>query len=322
MGRPVLASVQELPSDALVFTVSLVGAPAATERYLEPVDHLRAVDLAIDSAGRRPAALIANENGAMATVNGWLQSACLGLPVLDAPCNGRAHPTGTMGAMGLHRRAGYVSIQGAVGGDRCRDRHVELAVRGPLFLADAMVRQAAVHAGGLVAVARNPVELGYVTEHGAPGGISQAIAIGELLLASTPDDRPEAVAGRLGGMVVARGRVRSYRLETRGGFDVGRMEVASDRGSFRLTIWNEYMTLDGPEGRLATFPDLIATLDAEGWPLISAEIGDGVDLSLLVVPAGRLLLGAGMRDRELFRVVEATIGEPVLAYAFPGQGGT
>jgi DUF917 family protein len=321
MGRPVLASIEELPPGALVFTVSMVGAPAAAERYLDPIDHLRAVELAVAAAGCRPAALIANENGAVATVNGWLQSACLSLPVLDAPCNGRAHPTGTMGAMGLHRRAGYVSIQGAVGGDRGRDRRMELAVRGPLLLADSLVRQAAVQAGGLVAVTRNPVEVEYLREHAAPGGISMAMDVGEVLLASAPEDRPEALAARLGGTVVARGRVRSYGLETRGGFDVGRMEVRSDRGNFRLTIWNEYMTLDGPEGRLATFPDLIATLDADGWPLISAEISEGMKLSLLTVPAGRLVLGAGMRDRELFRVVETTIGEPVLAYAFPGQGG-
>ena len=321
MGRPTLASIEELPADALVFTVSLVGAPAATERYLEPIDHLRAVELAIDAAGCRPAAFIANENGATATVNGWLQSACLGLPVLDAPCNGRAHPTGTMGAMGLHRRAGYVSIQAAVGGDHRRDRHVELAVRGPLPLADALVRQAAVHAGGLVAVARNPVEVGYLKEHAAPGGISQAIAVGKLLIESPPGERAEAVASRLGGTVVARGRVGSYRLETRGGFDVGRMEVASDQGTFRLTIWNEYMTMDGPGGRLATFPDLIATLDREGWPLISAAIEEGTDLDLLIAPAGRLVLGAGMRDPELFRLVEEAVGEPMLAHAFPGFGG-
>ena len=321
MGRPILASIEELPADALVFTVSLVCAPAAAERYLEPIDHLRALELAVSIAGCRPAALIANENGAMATVNGWLQSACLGLPVLDAPCNGRAHPTGTMGAMGLHRRAGYVSTQAAVGGDRYRDRRVELTVRGPLAVADALVRQAAVHAGGLVAVARNPVEVGYLKDHAAPGGISQAISVGELLLASAPGERAEAAAARLGGMVIARGRVRSCRLQTRGGFDVGRLEVTSDRGTFQLTIWNEYMTLDGPEGRLATFPDLIATLDRDGWPLISAAIEEGMEVGLLTAPADRLVLGAGMRDRELFQVVEEAVGEPVLTHAFPGSGG-
>jgi len=322
MGRPLLASIEELPAGALVFTVSLVGAPAAAERYIEPIDHLRAVELAVEAVGCRPAALIANENGATATVNGWLQSACLGLPVLDAPCNGRAHPTGTMGAMGLHRRAEYVSTQGAVGGDGRRERHVELAVRAPLPLADALVRQAAVQAGGLVAVARNPVEVGYLKEHAAPGAISQAITVGELLLASAPGERAEAAARLLGGELVAQGEVVSHQLETRGGFDVGRVEVASDRGPFRLSIWNEYMTLDGREGRLATFPDLIATLGPDGLPLISAEIEVGVRLCLLVVPADRLVLGAGMRDQELFRVVEETIGEPVLAHAFPRQGST
>lgn len=366
MGRPRLITLDELDPTHVVVTVSSVGAPASAETYVEPADYVRAVELLVQATGARPAALITNENGGSATVNGWLQSACLGLPVLDAPCNGRAHPTGVMGAMGLHHVQGYVSTQVAVGGDADRGRRVELTARGALAPAAALVRQAAVQAGGLVAVARNPVSARYVREHAAPGAVSQAIAVGRHALAARPDTRASEVAAFLGGSVAARGAVSSFELRTEGGFDVGVVRLRGSRpGSevdqdlFELTFWNEYMTLErttsapdcdagrsegggggagggggsggsgdsrglsgagGGAARLATFPDLIMTLDTAGMPLTSAEVRVGMEVLVLVVPARRLVLGAGMRDPDLFRAVEAATGKSVIPEVFGRAG--
>jgi hypothetical protein len=92
------------------------------------------------------AGLISNECGGTATTNAWLQAASLGLPVVDAPCNGRADPTGMMGSMGLHAQAGYVSQQAAAGRDAGAGRYVEMSVSGSLETTSGLVRQAAVRA--------------------------------------------------------------------------------------------------------------------------------------------------------------------------------
>ncbi|MDP2948449.1 MAG: DUF917 family protein [Chloroflexota bacterium] len=315
MGTPRLTGLSELADTDVVLTVSAVGAPAATDRYLEPVDYLRAVQLLMEVMDLRPSALITNENGGAATLNGWLQAACLGIPVLDAPCNGRAHPTGIMGSMGLHLVPSYVSVQTAVGGDTRLDKRLEVVARGGLAAASMLVRQAAVQTGGLVAVARNPVQARYVREHGAPGAISQAIGLGQAMLDAPAAKRTQAAAAFLGGKVVARGVVTSFVLETRGGFDIGRLGLSGDGEAFTLTFWNEYMTLDG-HSRLATFPDLIMTFDPEGLPVTSAELREGREVQVLTVPASRLILGSGMRDKALFVVAEEAVGKTIIPYAF------
>jgi len=308
IGTPRLVPLTELPPDALVVTVSMVGAPAAAERFVRPDDFAEAVTLLNERLGGRIGALIASENGGTASLNGWFQSAVTGIPVADAACDGRAHPTGVMGSMGLDRDERYRSIQCAVGGNPATGRRLQVMVEGALAVCDRMVREASVAAGGLVAVARNPVSPAYVAENGAPGAISRAIALGEIILQKRPaggDAVAAALAAETGGRVLARGRVRDHVLETRGGYDVGRARV----GDVEITIWNEYMTAERSGERLATFPDLISTLDAAtGDPVVSAELADGRNLLVVAVPKARLLLGAGVRRPECLAPAEAAVG--------------
>ena len=139
-GLPKLASLEELPEDAVLVTVSAVGAPAAAGQFCTPMHYVRAVEL-LKERGLRVDGLITSENGGLASVNGWFQSAVLGIPVVDAPCNGRAHPMGTMGSIGLHAKLDYVSRQAAAGGNPETGKYVELAVAGSIVEASRLIRQ-------------------------------------------------------------------------------------------------------------------------------------------------------------------------------------
>lgn len=312
---PLLVTPDELQDDAIVLTVASVGAPAAADRHVENEHFLQAIKRLESELGTRVAGVVTNENGAAATVNGWIQAANLGIPVVDAPCNGRAHPTGVMGSMGLHRLQDYVSVQAAVGGRA--ERYVEMVVRGSLQQAAALVRHASVQAGGLVAVARNPVTAQYANEHGAVGGIRQAIDLGHEMLKARRAGGPgviDAALCFLGGHKVAEGLVDDVILRTEGGFDVGFVQVAD----VEMTFWNEYMTLERHGQRLATFPDLVMTVDTEsGLPLITAEIERGQRVTVVVVPHKNLQLGAGMQDPSLFTVVEKAVEKEICKYVFP-----
>jgi DUF917 family protein len=310
-GPPEMVPIEEMPGEAQIVTCSYVGSPAAEHICVRPEAYLRTLEM-LREAGVRIDGLISNECGSMAVVNGWLQAAKLGVPLVDAPCNGRAHPTGVMGAMGLHKVDGYVSIQAVAGGDEAAGRYVEVLVRAGLAEASALVRQAAVQAGGMVAVARNPVSAGYVSGHAAPGAISMCIQLGRAMLAAQLNGGmavSQAAAGFLDGEVLAVEEVRAVELASAGGFDSGRVML----DDYELTFWNEYMTLERGGERLATFPDLIMTLDAEsGQPLTSAEIRAGQRAVLLYVPRDKLILGAGMRDPELLRPAESLLGKRLL----------
>lgn len=318
IGRPRLVTLDDLSDDATLVTVSAVGAPAARERFVEPRDFVRAVELLREQLQRPIDGLISSENGGAATTNGLVQSAALGIPVVDAPCNGRAHPTGVMGSMALEADPAYLSRQAAVGGDPRAARRVEISVAAPLARADALIRQAAVEAGGMIAVARNPVSARYVREHGAPGAIAMAIRLGRLTIEQQPAGGAgvaDRVAAELGGRVIATGEVKGLELETRGGYDVGRLTV----GDLELTFWNEYMTAERGGERLATFPDLLVTIDeTDGIPRSSAELGPGARLVVVMAPRRALILGAGVKRRDNLLAIERAIGRPIVRHL--GQG--
>ncbi|CAH0120483.1 MULTISPECIES: DUF917 family protein [unclassified Paenibacillus] len=309
VGHPQLFTIDEMNDDDWVVTVSAVGAPAAADQYVKPVHYIRALELLTDKLGHNISAMITNENGASTTVNGWFQSAVTGMPVLDAPCNGRAHPTGSMGSMNLSELESYVSVQGAAGGKG--KRYTELCASGSVEHVSTLVRQASVEAGGMIAVARNPVQVSYVKENGCPGAISQAIRIGQAMQSHQGLQAVEAVASLLGGRLVDVGQVTEFELRTTGGFDVGFVKI----GSLEMTFWNEYMTLEARGERIATFPDLIMTFDAEsGLPLESARIGRGRNVAVIAVPRHNLILGATMRNRKLLQPIEEIVGKPILSY--------
>ncbi|AKU07804.1 MULTISPECIES: DUF917 domain-containing protein [Haloferax] len=314
-GRPTIVSVADLDPTDVVLTVSGVGAPAATDSHVDPADYVRAVELLVDrlaADGTTVGALMTNEMGGFATVNGLLQSAVTGLPLVDAACNGRAHPTGPMGSIGLSQDS--ESVQAAVGGVPGTAARLETVVEAELGTAASLVRHAAEDAGGLVAVARNPVPASYAEAHAALDTYDQAEAVGRAVrLADDGRDAAERVADAVGGEVSLVGPVESFALETTGGFDVGEVEIEGRE----LTFWNEYMTLELDGERLATFPDLITTLDAEtGMPVSTAELAEGRSVAVVVAPAANLSLGAGMADPALFDPVEQAVGKAVKSHVF------
>ncbi|MFH1573637.1 MAG: DUF917 family protein [Acidobacteriota bacterium] len=316
-GRPTLVRMEEIPADATLVTVSAVGAPAAPEASVDPADYIRTIEL-LRLHGIHPAGLIASESGGLATLNGWYQAAALGIPVVDAPCNGRAHPLGLMGSMGLHALEGYRSIQAASGGSRTRQQYLEIVVTGRLADTAHLIRLAAVQAGGLVAVARNPVRATYAARNAASGAVAQAIEIGRRIRgARSCRAAVEAVLDYLGGgEVAAEGCVEGFALETTGGFDVGSLRVGSDAsGYYDLSFCNEYVCMEREGMRLATFPDLMTTMNSQtGLPVTTAQIEVGMPLVVVCVPRRLLKLGAGMRDLSLFRPLEEMTGKEIVRY--------
>ena len=118
-------------------------------------------------------------------------------------------------------------------------RYVEIGVSSSLEKSASIVRNASIEAGGVVAVARNPVTVAYAKQNGSPGAIRQAIEVGQALLSHKGESAIDAAVKQLGGNVAVTGTVTDFRLETKGGFDVG---VVTLNSNVELTFWNEYMT--------------------------------------------------------------------------------
>ena len=176
-GEVVFRDVAELSDDEVIVTASLVGSPASTTSCIKDVHYRQVYDWFCLNNQKPLSAVVTNEPGGHSVTNGWMLSAITGLPMLDAACNGRAHPTGVMGAMGLNAIPDYRSLQTAAGGDGPRE--IGITATGTVDGTSQMVRMAAVQAGGYVTVLRNPVTAAYFRENASVGVVSQARMIGQ-----------------------------------------------------------------------------------------------------------------------------------------------
>jgi uncharacterized protein len=326
LSSPVLADVDELPGDTWVATVSAIGAPAAPTWEIRPVDYVHALQRLIEEAGVPVTAVMTAQNGYSTSVNGWIQSSVLGVTVLDAAGDVRAHPTGKLGALGLTTRPGYVATQVVSGGNRELAGHLEVVVRGTSATADDVLRDVSVRAGGFIASARNPVELSWVREHAALGAITVALDLGAAMAAAQQKDGTgeavvDAVLESLEGRVLARGPLEhAVPLVTRGGWDHGTLRVGRGNEAVEVPYLNEFMAASAAGERLATYPDTIAILDADtGLPLAvkDSHAATGRDVVVIAVDAALLPLSSSAVDPVGLAEVEQIMRLELVAHLAP-----
>ena len=309
-GRPGLITIAELPDDACLLTFSFVGPAGKTfGDDLHGQRHTRALQLFSRVSKQEAAGFVPSEVGPLAVTYGWEQAVLTDVPIVDAPCNGRAHPLGLMGSLGLHCFPTHVTTTVGVGGVAGSDRYLELVLRTNVVRAARMIRAASASTGVSIAVARNPAPVSYVRRHAALGGLAAARFLGRVLLDNLSKGAAAvlgSVARASGGEVAARGRVRSSGVSERRGFTIGRIVIdGDDSNQVLIPVCNEYMMVIKNGIQLAAFPDLITIFDLQSsLPLSSAEISAGRRVAILIVPQKNLKLGSTMRDRSLLRPVE------------------
>ncbi|WP_375286410.1 DUF917 domain-containing protein [Sphingomonas sp.] len=317
VGSPELISIDELSDDAWIATAAAIGAPAGTTQWeMRGEDYVRAVALLQEALGMPLAGLIVGQNGMSSTLNGWLPAVTLGMAVVDAVGDVRAHPTGDMGSLGL-AGSSEPMIQTAAGGHRDSGAYIELVTRGATARVSPVLRAAADQSGGFIASCRNPIRAEYVREHAALGGISLALALGEAILGAAPGGVVDAICGVTGGTILARGRVAEKQVRyTAQAFDIGTIRLDDGAGGKVLHVMNEYMAVDdGADVRLATYPDVITTLDPEGRPVSVGHVEEGAEVLVFHIPKARIPLSSSVRDPSVYPVVEQALGISIAAEA-------
>src|SRR5437879_7636237 len=93
------------------------------------MDYVTAARLLQEALGAPLHGLMIGQNGMSSTVNAWLPAAVLGVKVIDAVGDVRAHPTGDMGSIGLAGRP-EATIQTVAGGNRKRKAYLKAAFPG------------------------------------------------------------------------------------------------------------------------------------------------------------------------------------------------
>jgi uncharacterized protein len=319
IGAPELVSIEEVPDDAFIATAAAIGAPAGTTDWqMFGVDYVKAVEMLQEALGAPIYGLMIGQNGMSSTMNAWLPSALLGTKVVDAVGDIRAHPTGDMGSIGM-AASPEPTIQTAAGGHRSSHSYIELVVRGATAKVSPILRKAADMSGGFIASCRNPVRASYVKKHAALGGISRALELGHAIMRAEEEGGRaiiDSICRTTSGTILARGKVtRKAVTYTEGAFDIGTISLRDGTREILLHVMNEYMAVDEGGSRLATFPDVITTLDGEGQPVSVGHITDGMELSVFHIGKAHLPLSSSVKDPSVYPIAEAALGIPIAHYA-------
>ncbi|MGN6100811.1 MAG: DUF917 domain-containing protein [Devosia sp.] len=323
IGRPELVDIEELKPKDWVATAAAIGAPASTTPWeMQGRDYIKAVELLEEALGEPLSGLIIGQNGKSSTLNAWLPSAVLGTRVVDAVGDMRAHPTGDMGSIGMAGSPKQM-IQTAVGGNRAENRYIELVVRGATAKISPILRTAADQSGGFIASCRNPLRAKYVRNNAALGGISLALQLGEAIIAAEKKGGSaviDAIVKTTGGTILAQGAVTRKDLAyTPEAFDIGKFVLGDGDKAITIHTMNEYMAIDDAGGnRLATFPDIISTLDASGTPLSAGQLRPGMYIFVLHVPKKIIPLASSVLDAAVYPPVEKALGIEIAKYALNG----
>ncbi|HWQ17938.1 MAG TPA: DUF917 family protein [Sulfolobales archaeon] len=318
LGIVEIRSIDDVDKDSIVVTTSAVGPQSADswKRSSLAANLAKAVKVMVETLNKDIEGLISSEIGAINTLSPFPASLFLDIPVIDAPCNGRAHPTVLMGSMGLHRILGYITTLTAIWGDAGGGIKGRAVLKGSLGDVINTLR-AIVQLKGSVATARNPINAGYIKTNAAPGSISLAMEIGSILRdhRSTPREASHNIARKLSGKVIEGCAVLDNSLEVREGLDVGRAEIACNNRKYVLTYANEYMYLESGGEIVSTFPDLVSLIDlSNGLPLLSKDLVKGSRFDIVIISWRNLKLGSGVKYPEAYEQVMKALGTDIRMY--------
>lgn len=319
LGRMALAfggvnfvAIDELDPDDTIIVATAVGAPGGGSPVVSPRDSVESARTLLAHLPKPPAGVIC---GHVPGFNGWMTAAALGVPYVDVASNGRGHPTVMMGGMGLASRPDISITQVGTGGRQEDGSRLQVVATGNISNTEKVLRRAAALNGGLVMASRGPLAAGFVAANGAPGAITFQLGLGAAMLAAEGPDRVTATAEFIGGEVLVSGEIVENTVSYADGFDVGRVVVRGPQGEATLGVFNEYMTAEMDGERVATFPDMIGSLDpATGDPVAISRLAPGAPVAVLVAHRSSFPIGKGALDPAVYPEAEAAMGVDLVSW--------
>lgn len=278
-----LVDVADLPDDALVVPVCMMGAPTVmTEKLPQGEELVRAFSKLEALLGRRIDAVLCGEAGGINSTTPFVVAATTGRPLVDGDGMGRAYPELQMVTFTLH---GVSATPMVLCDDKGNSIVLDTVSNG---WTERLARSATVEMGGSALLAFYPMDGSTAKKAVVRGTLSLCARLGEALRqARAAHVEPvAAVAGILDADVIFHGRVRDVDRRTVGGFARGRADLEGVEDwaghDFRLQFQNEFLIAYRDGAPLVTTPDLITVLDAEsGMPVTADSLRYGLRLKAI-----------------------------------------
>ncbi|WP_344236527.1 DUF917 domain-containing protein [Kribbella hippodromi] len=286
-GAVEVVAVGDLPDDACVLPVAMMGAPTVMVEKLPSADQISiAVQTLAKYVGKTPTHLACIEAGGVNSTVPVIAAAQLGLPLVDGDGMGRAFPELQMV---LPTLAGIEATPMAIV-DEKGNRGVFDTVTNEW--AERLARSATVDMGCSAIVSLYAMTGAEVRESFVAGTLSKCVAIGEAIERAQQlhTDPVAAVVDELGGRLLHVGKVVDVQRRTTTGFARGDAAVdgldASQGRLMVLRFQNEHLVAELDGTAVATTPDLIIVLDTEsGEPITTESLRYGHRVSVLAAPS-------------------------------------
>ncbi|WP_193597940.1 DUF917 domain-containing protein [Microbacterium sp. YJN-G] len=279
-----VVSLDEVPDDALVLFVAMMGAPTVMVEKLpslaEVIEPVRALGVHL---GRPITHIACAEVGGVNSTIPIAAAAALDLPLLDADGMGRAFPELQMVLPTLYD----ITASPLAFSDEKGNTGVLQTVDNSWT--ERIARVACVEMGCSVMISGFPMSGTAARESLVSGSLSRCIEIGRQI-AGARDGKSDPVAAAvelLGGRELFDGKVVDVQRATTTGFARGQARIDGEGGaSIILHFQNEHLVAEQDGETLATTPDLIMVLEAEsGEPITTEGLRYGQRVRVIAAPA-------------------------------------
>jgi DUF917 family protein len=286
-GPVKLVDVEELPDDALIVPVCMMGAPTVMTEKLPQGDELMTAFRSLEQLlGKKIDAVLCGEAGGVNSTVPFIVAAATGLPLVDGDGMGRAYPELQMVTFTMHGVSATPMVL-------CDDKGNSLVLDTVSNAwTERLARAATVEMGGSALLAFYSMTGAVAKKAVVRGTLSLCDRLGRTLreVRAAHGEPVEAIAQALGAQTIFHGRVRDIERRTVGGFARGTAQfegVEEWAGhSFKLEFQNEFLMAERDGKILVTTPDLIAVLEAEsGAPVTADSLRYGLRLKALAFPS-------------------------------------
>ncbi|MCQ9388481.1 DUF917 domain-containing protein [Brevibacterium sp. 50QC2O2] len=283
-GPVEVVALTDVPDDACVFPVGMMGAPTVMVEKLAAVGQFaEAVRTLAAYKGIVPTHIACIEAGGVNSLIPVAAAAELGLPLIDGDGMGRAFPELPMV---LPTIFGVTCAPMAMSDEKGNSIVFEPADN---IWAERLARTATVEMGCSTIISQYSMTGVQVKQSFVPNTLSLCHELGTGLIAAraAAGSGAPGVVDRLGGVVLGAGKIVDVERRTTAGFARGRatVDLSSDT-TITLDFQNENIIATVGDEIRATAPDLIICLDSDTGEAVTTEaLRFGTRVTVIVAPA-------------------------------------
>lgn len=282
-GPITVLTVDEVPADAQVAMVAMMGAPTVMVEKVPSLSEVTAPLRAMEEVLGRPVThVMCAEAGGVNSTIPVAAAASLRLPLVDADGMGRAFPELQMV---LPTLSGISASPLAIGDDKGNTAVLSTVTNS---WAERIARTACVEMGCSVMIALFPMRGDEVAASMVPDTLALCLRIGAAITdaRAANADPVTAAVEVLGGREIFAGKVADVERKTTTGFARGRAVVSGDQDELELNFQNEHLMARRNGEVLVTTPDLILLLEHDsGEPITTEGLRYGQRVRVVAAPS-------------------------------------